>query len=665
MFEVEILEVQRDLARKLGITPPSSGRVVTLSQQDLREAQQSTQGLVNVIERLFGTPSAFSGSSAAQIAALLGTGGASLSSLVPPLIAFGGGRTVFLATLPGASADFSETLSAVRRARRLLLRAQDGQPATFFVGDRFPISYAVLSSNFAGQGVSPSVVINNFNVGTNPQAVIAAQLRTSGHVDLLTANQGSNTVSVLLGNNDGTFTAGTDVPTGPMPVALLAADFNGDGIPDLAVVNQGANTDGTFHVTILLGNGDGTFRAVTAQPPPAVGRQPSGIVAADFDGDGHLDLAVTNQADNSISILFGNGDGTFQPAVNVPLINGTGPIGILTADFNKDGHPDLAVANSTSNTVTVLLGNAVMANSRTIPFPAQIDITVGTKPVALASADFNGDTDPDLAVVNEGSNTVSILLGMGNGAFQSTRTDITVGGKPVSVVTADFNGDGRADLAIANLDDSTATVLFGNGNGTFTTQINFATATQPSSLATGNFTTSTLTDLAIANSGSNSVSVVINSAGITQPNQQQQYPAVQYEDIGLKVKATPRLHPGDEVTVHLEFEIRSLSSVSFNGIPVISNRTLEQTVRLRMDEPTVLAGIYDLEKTRGLTGFPGAAGIPGVGVAAGRRATDLQQTELIFILTPRLLRRAKRIDRSIYTGRETESGQRVATPAEP
>src|SRR5713226_2493130 len=658
MLEVEILEVQRDLARKLGITPPSSSRVLTLSQSDLREAQQSTEGLVNVIERLFGMPSGFSGSSSAQIAALLGTGGATLSSLVPPLIAFGGGNTVFLATLPGTRADFSETLSAIRRARRLLLRSQDGEGVTFFVGDRYPISYSVLSSGTTTAGVSPSVVINSFNVGTNPQAIIAADLRSNSHLDLVTANQGANTVTVLLGNNDGTFAAGTDIAVGQQPVALVAADFNGDGHPDLAVVNQGDKT-----LTILLGNGDGTFRSVNTPLAPATGGMPSGIVAADFDGDGHMDLAVTNEADNTISIFLGNGDGTFKPAVIVPIISGTGPIGIITADFNKDGRPDLAVANSTSDTVTVLLANAVAGN--TPLFPSQINITVGTKPVALASADFNGDTNADLVVVNEGANTISVILGNGNGSFQSTRTDINVGGQPVAVVAADFNGDNRIDLAVANQNDGTATVLFGNGDGTFTTTVNFATGTQPSGLAAGNFTSSsTLTDLAIANSGGNSVSVVISSTGIIQPNQQQPYPSVQYEDIGLKVKATPRLHPGDEVTVHLEFEIRSLSSASLNGIPVINNRTLEQTVRLKMNEPTVLAGIYDLEKTHTVSGFPGAAGIPGLGYAAGRRDKENQETELIFMLTPRLLRRGRRIDRSLYTGRATEAGQRISTPVE-
>jgi type II secretory pathway component GspD/PulD (secretin) len=643
MLEVEILEVQRNAAQRLGITPPSRGKAVALSSADLKLAQQSTEGLVTVLERLFGTPSSLGSSSAAQIASLLATGGVGLGSLIPPLIAFGGGKTTFLATLPGASADFADTLSAVRGARRVLLRAKDGEPATFFVGDRFPISLATLSSNFGGQGLVPNVRVENFATGLDPASVVVATFRTSGHLDLATANAGSgaNTVSILLGNGDGTFSANTDIVVGTTPVALTAADF-GNGHVDLAVANQGSNS-----VSILLGNGDGTFQARTDIP---VGTQPSALVVGDFDKDGHLDLAVANQGSNSVSILFGNGNGTFQPAVNIPLTNGTGPASIATADFDKDTNPDLVTANSTSNTVTVLFGNGTRTNT----FPVQTDIIVGTKPLSVVTADFNTDGDPDLAVANEGSDSVSILLGRGTRTNPfSTRTDLTLatGSQPSALLPGDFNGDGHADLAIADTGTGAVTILFGAGDGTFAAHVDFSTASQPSALASGDFNGDSLLDLAIANGNASSLTVILNSnmAALNQSGQLP-YPSVEFEDIGLKVKATPHIHPGSEVTLHMEMEIRSLSASTFNSIPVISNRSVDETVRLKINERSILAGIFNLQRLNSISGLPGAATASIIGYAAGLHNPQDQETELIIVITPRLLRPATRLDRARYLG---------------
>src|ERR1035441_6589052 len=136
-YEIEILEVDKDYARQLGITPPQHSQVFTVSTQQIQEAQQSGEGLVNVIEQIFG------------------------SSSVPPLIAFGGGVSTFFATLPGAAANFSEMLSLVQHGRRVLLRAQDGQPATFFVGDRIPVSLSTFSPSLLNGTLTPGGTINN------------------------------------------------------------------------------------------------------------------------------------------------------------------------------------------------------------------------------------------------------------------------------------------------------------------------------------------------------------------------------------------------------------------------------------------------------------------------------------------------------------------------
>ncbi len=298
MLEIQILEVSRSSLRRLGITPASTSRLITLSPEDIAEAQESLEGLVRVLQRVFGQ-SALSGLTPEQIADLIGTGQVGPLALIPPLVLFGGGRSVFLATLPQAAAEFSDNFSTFRRSRRLLLRAQDGEPVSFFLGDRFPI------------------------------------------------------------------TIGRLTPT------------------------------------------------------------------------------------------------VFDPQL--------------------------------------------------IPFLGQTQL-------------------------------------------------------------------------------------------------------------------------------------------------QAPYPAFQFEELGLKVSATPRMHPTGEVTLQLEIEIRSLSGEELNGIPVISNRTLQQTVRLRQDESSLVSGIIQDQERRGITGWPGFSRVPGAGRLTSLRETEVRETELLLMITPRALRLARRASRSLYAGREPAGG---------
>jgi hypothetical protein len=175
-----------------------------------------------------------------------------------------------------------------------------------------------------------------------------------GRLDAVVAGGGTTTypdsgLAVSLGNGDGTFTqaSGSPISLGKNLTAIVTADFNGDGKLDLAVTDSGGNA-----VMILLGNGDGTFAVVTTI---LVGNQPDAIVAADFDNDGKLDLAVANYADGTITLLLGNGDGTFTEAAGSPYAVGYGPYQIAAADFNGDGKLDLAVANLGDDSVSILL----------------------------------------------------------------------------------------------------------------------------------------------------------------------------------------------------------------------------------------------------------------------------------------------------------------------
>ncbi len=679
MLEIDILEVDRNAAETLGIVPPSSAQVVTLSKSELNQAEQSTNGLVGLIEQIFGTPTAFAGSSTEQIAALLGTGSTSLSALVPPLIAFGGGQTIFLATLPGASANFADSLSVVRTADRILLRAEDGEPASFFVGERYPINFSTLSNEFTTQGAQPGITEATLATGTAPRSATSVATRlTSSNLDIITANYGpensssnAGSVSVILGNGDGTFQTNVDYPAGTNPVAVATATFRAttaSGTPpvDLAVLDQGTNS-----VQILLGNGDGTFQAPKAY---AVGSEPVGIVIADFNLDGHPDIAVTNFASNSISILLGNGDGTFLPATNIALPAGQGPTGIVSADFNTDGNPDLLVTNALTNTATLLLGDG-HGN-----FTAQPGIDTGTLPVAVATADFNGDGLPDFAVANQTDGTVSVFLNTGTTgtAVFTSRTDYPVGNEPDALVAGLFTSSGSQDLVSSNSSDGTVTVLFGAGDGTFPANIPIqidagvtcsnlpAPAAPCQGIASGEYNTSTgLLDAAVTDFDNNTVTVVFNSNQIANPNEQLPYPGFQYEDIGVKAKATPHIHPSGDVTVTLNLELRGLSADNYNGIPVLTNRTVEQTVRLRPNEPSVLGGIYSDQETLGVTAAPGAADLPVLQQLLSNRSTQTQQTELIIVVNPRTVRIAPRSPEVFYAGRERQATSAGAGETEP
>jgi hypothetical protein len=224
----------------------------------------------------------------------------------------------------------------------------------------------------------------------------------------------------------------------------------------------------------------------------------------DFNGDGRPDLAAANEFSSDISVLLGNGDGSFQAATS--LAAGARPLSVAVGDFNGDGKPDLAAANSGSDTVSVLLGNGNGS------FQNAVNYTAGAEPLSVAMGDFNGDGKQDLATSNF-FGTVSVLLGNGNGTFQAAAPYAT-GDQPFSVAVGDFNGDGKQDLATANSDSASVSVLPGNGDGSFQAAANFAVGSVPRSVAVGDFNGDGKQDLATANqSFSNTVSVLLN-----QPN---------------------------------------------------------------------------------------------------------------------------------------------------
>jgi type II secretory pathway component GspD/PulD (secretin) len=647
VLEMEVLEVDRNRARQLGITPPQTAKIFSISSQQIQEAAQSTQGLIDVINQIFGTSS------------------------IPPVIAFGGGQTTFLATLPGAAANFAEMLSLVRHGRRILLRAQDGRPATFFVGDRVPVSLTTFAPSLTSAGTAPSGAVPtapliNYGVGNSPAFVTAGSLRANSISDLIVANSADNTVSVLLGNGDGTFGAQTTFPTGTSPVWIASGQFNNsstaanfDNILDLAVANKAANT-----VSILLGKGDGTFQPRVDIP---TGRAPVSVIAANFHdstGTGFTDLAVANQDDNSISIFQGNGDGTFRAPALIQLPAGFSPAALAATDLNGDGHVDLVVADQGNNTISVFLGNG---NGT---FQNRTDYQTGEAPVSIAFGDFNADGAEDIAVANLNSNSVTVYYNqidatssapLGRFVAAATR-DFAAGSSPTAVSVADYNADGIPDITISDKGDNAVTVLLNGGSGLFTALPEIPVGAAPSSIATADFNADGLPDAVTADSGSAQATVVINSASLFGSSTGLNsfgtpYPGIQYLDVGLKVKATPRIHPNDDVTLELNFNISSLSTQSINAIPVISNDEVDQTVRLKPNETAALAGFLETQLNNAITGNPGLSEIPGAGLLDQNQNAQQQETELLILVTPRMVRLARRNDHTIYAGQGSTEGE--------
>jgi hypothetical protein len=227
-------------------------------------------------------------------------------------------------------------------------------------------------------------------------------------------------------------------------------DFNGDGHVDLATANAGSDT-----VSILLGRGDGTFHTT---PDITIGEWPQSVTVGDFNGDGHVDLAAANGGNSypdgtsdSVSIILGVGDGTFRSAQKFRV--GDFPSSVTVADFNGDGRLDLVTANGGSDAVSILLGRG---NGT---FRAAQDFGVGNYPYSVTVGDFNGDGRVDLATADAGSDTVSVLLGRGDGTFREA-FDFRAGHGAFSVTVDDFNADGRSDLAVAN-DIGIVSILLG------------------------------------------------------------------------------------------------------------------------------------------------------------------------------------------------------------
>ncbi len=346
-------------------------------------------------------------------------------------------------------------------------------------------------------------VVTYSSGGFSPYYITTGDFNKDRKTDMAIVNTGSANIGVLLGNGDGTFTTANTYSTGGFsPYYITTGDFNGDDKADLAVANFSSGIIG-----VLLGNGDGTFADATTYSSGGSG--PFSLVTGDFNNDNKPDLAIGNYNDGNIGVLLGNGDGTFTTAVTYGS-GGSATYDIATGDFNKDGKTDLATVNQASENIGVLLGNG----DGTFTLEATTFSTGGSEPLGIKTGDFNKDGKPDLAVANYNSNNIGVLLGNGDGTFADATTYSSGGSGPYYMTTADFNGNGNADLAVVNYLSNSLSALLGNGDGTFTlaaTTYNSG-GSGPYYVATGDFNNDNKPDLAVANYNSSDVGVLLNTS---------------------------------------------------------------------------------------------------------------------------------------------------------
>jgi hypothetical protein len=359
-------------------------------------------------------------------------------------------------------------------------------PSTVTIGASAATNTATVNivSRFVS-GITQSI---GCSTSCTPNAVSAPDLNGDGLSDLVTANAANGTLSVVmrgsasaffapvaspvgtslnadtaaaavwirLGLGDGTFPSesSTGLGSGTNPLSMASGRFDADGNLDVVVANFLTPSS----LSILRGDGTGAFLAPTTITAGV--DSPLGVAVADFNKDTYDDIAVANSGDDTVAVFLSVGDGTFETEQTYTVAGG--PSAVVATDLNGDGFPDLAVTAATARHVVMIINRGASAVAGTTFNQPSTPYATGVQPIALAAANINRDGFQDLAVVNQGDNTVTVFLGYGDGTVVASET-YPVGSAPQSVAVGDFNGDGWPDLAVANSGDDTVTILRNRG----------------------------------------------------------------------------------------------------------------------------------------------------------------------------------------------------------
>lgn len=377
--------------------------------------------------------------------------------------------------------------------------------------------FAVMcSAGVARAASTPTFSVTNFAAGLGPTWVEPIDVTGDGLLDLVVANGGDDSVSVLAGDGRGNFTPAGAFPTGgDSPYALDVADLTGDGDLDIAVANRTSAT-----VTILKGDGTGGFTFLRSI---VVGTEAIDVRAMDLDDDGDLDLVATSMwtpsyLDGTLYLLYNNGLGVFKTVDLWLPYSGCTVMGV--GDLNEDGHVDVVVGHSNTTKESVLLNDGLGPQVDAAGWPianlvASSELEVGPNPQGAVLADFDGDTHQDVCVTSRYPNRANIYLGDGTGAFTGPAS-YAVGPYAKVPTAADLNGDGVLDIVTANygndaLINSTISVLPGVGDGTFEAQSTVLVGDKPHSVAVADFNVDGWPDLVVPDWASDEVSVLLNT----------------------------------------------------------------------------------------------------------------------------------------------------------
>ena len=511
----------------------STGLTVTLGTVNIGNTVTPTNpilgqgGTVNITVTAVGSGAAatgsvvyaFDGGATTSIALVNGA-----ASIPIPTTLSSGNHSVTLAysgdtNYSPTSTTASLTISGKSQTTIAALKSTTATIDVFGYGFTAPSGQLSFTDTTSGSPVAAPVTLNTSTATTSllpqvttstgadslPDWTTLADVNGDGKLDLVTSVFLTDSVTVQLGNGDGTFQAATPIliAAGFGPAENHLVSLRGNGTLDLVVASFNTN-----QIAVLLGNGNGTFESPTFYTVGSATNTPTSLTTGDFNHDGNLDVAVADTGDNTVSILVGNGSGALTP-LGSPIKVGTNPEAIRAGDFNNDGYSDLAVANYRDGTVTTLLNNQ---NGTFTPTVISIGSGAGSGPQALAVTG-TGNTLL-LAVANFRDNTVSVLQSDGNGAFGAQKI-VAVGKGPDDVNFADFNGDGIPDLAVSNYTNGTVNLVLGSSGGTYSALGPFSVGDNPYSAAVGDLDSDGTPDIVVSNCFSNNTGVLLSGTQIS------------------------------------------------------------------------------------------------------------------------------------------------------